>query len=66
MKTSRMLCALKLVWLQKLALPAQSADRPNVLLMLAIYLGFGDIAVYQASIESYPNPQGFCLTTFPK
>ena len=39
MKTARMFLALTLVWLSTVALAAQSAERPNVVLMLADNLG---------------------------
>ena len=34
------------MWLSTLTLVAQSAERPNVVLMLADNLGFGDIGAY--------------------
>jgi arylsulfatase len=72
MKTARMLLALTLVWLSTLALAAQSAERPNVVLMLADNLGFGDIGAYGGgAVLGTPTPsldalaaEGLMLTQF--
>ena len=72
MKTARMLSALTLVWLSTLALAAQSAERPNVVLMLADNLGFGDIGAYGGgAVLGTPTPsldalaaEGLMLTQF--
>ena len=72
MKTIRTLLALTLVWLSTLALAAQSAERPNVVLMLADNLGFGDIGVYGGgAVLGTPTPsldalaaEGLMLTQF--
>ena len=72
MKTARMLLALTWVWLSALALAAQSAERPNVVLMLADNLGFGDIGAYGGgAVLGTPTPsldalaaEGLMLTQF--
>ena len=72
MKTTRMLLAHALVWLSTLALAAQSAERPNVVLMLADNLGFGDIGAYGGgAVLGTPTPsldalaaEGLMLTQF--
>ena len=72
MKTTRMLCALTLVCLSTLALAVQSAERPNVVLMLADNLGFGDIGAYGGgAVLGTPTPsldalaaEGLMLTQF--
>ena len=72
MQMTRVLSVATAVWLSTLALVAQSAERPNVVLMLADNLGFGDIGAYGGgAVLGTPTPsldalaaEGLMLTQF--
>ena len=72
MQMTRVLSLATAVWLSSLALVAQSAERPNVVLMLADNLGFGDIGAYGGgAVLGTPTPsldalaaEGLMLTQF--